>query len=471
MFGSLRIQLITVFFLSVLIGFGTFKLVTPLFQKTQIDYSSGMETINWRAQVVADEVMRDKTLEPLLKMIELESGDQNGLKILVTDETGKILYKTKFAEEETVDLHKKIRNVMRFAVNQPVYNSEEEKNYNSLEFTTFYPIEINNESLYLFVSGVPMGEVVYIKIYESFPIIIGIVVFLLAFIYITRHKMKQIEKIADGVNEIATGNLSYRIEKTGQDEIASLTENINHMAHKLMMNIENEREVEKRKNELITNVSHDLRTPLTSIMGYLRLLRDKGYESDAQHDKYVKVAFSKSEQLQDLIDDLFEYTKLNEGKIHLNTQKVCINKLLKQLLEELVPQIEERELSLEKDFSEELLYSMVDSELTVRLFDNLLMNAIKYSKDYGAIRVCLQKDEKYIHVEVSNQTEALTEHELEQLFDRFYKKDQSRSEVANSSGLGLAIAKSIAELQNGEINVTYDDGIVRFITTLPLLED
>ena len=117
-----------------------------------------------------------------------------------------------------------------------------------------------------------------------------------------------------------------------------------------MNNIEKESQIEKQKNELITNVSHDLRTPLTSIMGYLRLLGDAKYENKEQYDEYMRIAFSKSEQLKKLIEDLFEYTKLTDEKIVLESQEVCVNELLDQLIEELVPQAEEHNLSFVKNF-------------------------------------------------------------------------------------------------------------------------
>lgn len=477
--GSIRIQLITAFVICAILGFGVSRAVVPFFEKinetTSIDYSKGMENINWRAQFVADQVTSENNLDALQKMIEDEDETMQrrntGLKVLVTDEAGKVLYKTKYAEEEHVDLHKKIRNVMNFAINQPVSNNSTQEYNTGVEFTTFYPIAVKNKNLYMFVSGIPDGEVIYKTNEGPFPIMIGILAFLLSFFYMTKNKMKQIEMIAQGVNEMAKGDLSYRIEQKGQDEIASLTENINHMAHKLMSNIEKEREAEKRKNELITNVSHDLRTPLTSIMGYLRLLRDKKFENNEQHDQYLKVVFSKSEQLKKLIEDLFEYSKLTERKIDLKRQEICINKLLEQLIEEVVPQVEERGLSIVKKFPEDSLYSVVDSELTVRLFDNLLMNAIKYSKAGGEIQVSLQKHQHCLNVCIANQTEELTKEELENLFDRFYKKDQSRSKAAEGSGLGLAIAKSIVELQGGEIKVEYENEVVQFITSLPILTE
>ena len=176
------------------------------------------------------------------------------------------------------------------------------------------------------------------------------------------------------------------------------------------------------KNELITNVSHDLRTPLTSIMGYLRLLQDAKYENREQYDEYIKIAFSKSEQLKNLIEDLFEYTKLTNENIVLEKQEICINEMLDQLIEELVPQAEEHGLSITKEFPEERIHAVVDPEKIVRVFDNLLMNAIKYSKDEGEIKVSLQRQKETIQISVKNPSEEFTKKSWNIYLNAFIKR-------------------------------------------------
>ncbi|PRP96642.1 Sensor histidine kinase YycG [Bacillus sp. M21] len=473
---SIRIQLVTTFIFCAVLGFLVSRGVAPFFetvnQTTTIDYSSDMERINYRAKYVADEAVGENKIDALQKMIDEENqgidNKQNSLKVLVTDEDGKVLYKTKGAEEEKINLHNKMRNVMNFTINHPTNSYSKEIEGSRKEFITFYPLTIQDKNFYMFVSGIPEGNVIYSTKEGPLPFLIGTIVFIFLFFYITKRKMKQIEAMAQGVNEIAKGNLAYRIEEKGQDEMALLTKNINHMAEELRMNIEKEREIERQKNELITNVSHDLRTPLTSIMGYLRLLRDAKYNNREQYDEYIKIAFSKSEQLKNLIEDLFEYTKLTSEKNVLEKQEVCMNEMLDQLIEELVPQAEEHGLSFVKEFPDDRIYIELDSEKIVRVFDNLLMNAIKYSKDEGEIKVSLRRKEDHIQISVANQSEEFTKKELENVFERFYKKDQSRSRVSEGSGLGLAIAKSIVELQGGEIHAEYEDGVVRFIILLPI---
>lgn len=474
---SIRVQLLTTFifcaFLGLLAARITLPFVLNLNETATVDYSQGMQQINFQAQQVAELAVNDNSIESLQQMIESENDklalNQGALKVLVTDESGKVLYKTKQVEEEQIDLHNKIRNVMDFAINHPLYNYEIPAIEQSRqEFIAFYPLTLDNKNFYLFVSGIPEGTVIAKSTEGIIPLFIGIVVFAFSFFYITKRKMKQIEALAKGVKEIAKGDLTYRIEKKGIDEIALLTENVNHMTEAIMTNIEMERKIEKQKNELITNVSHDLRTPLTSIMGYLRLLRDERYDTKEQYDEYLKIAFSKSEQLKNLIEDLFEYTKLTNDSIVLGRQDICMNELLDQLIEELIPQAEENHRTFIKNFSEERIFASVDSEKIVRVFDNLLMNAIKYCTGDGEIFVSLERKQSNVQICVANESDEFTSEELTSLFERFYKKDQSRTSVAEGSGLGLAIAKSIVELHGGKIDAKYKDGMLQFIIELPV---
>lgn len=473
---NLRVQLLTTFifcaFLGLIVARASLPLLGNMNERTTIDYSPGMQQIRYQVQHVVDRAINDNSIEALRQLIEDENVmlemKQSTLKVLVTDESGKVLYRTKQAEEEQINLHNKIGRVMEFAIIQPLNAQTIEQSRQ--EYITFYPITIEDKNLYLFVSGIPQG-VLYTSTTKGDPIsyFIAIAVFTLSFFYLTKRKMKQIEALAKGVMEIAKGNLGYRVKKKGIDEIALLTENVNHMAEAIMTNIEMERKIEQQKNELITNVSHDLRTPLTSIMGYLRLLREGRYETKEQYDEYLKIAFSKSEQLKNLIDDLFEYTKLTNENIVIGKQKVCINELLDQLIEELIPQAEEHNRTFVKYFSEERIFASIDTEKMVRVFDNLLMNAIKYSLGNSQILVSFERKESQVIISIANESDEFTSEELVNLFERFYKKDQSRTKVAEGSGLGLAIAKSIVELHDGNIHAKYSDKMLHFIITLPAI--
>lgn len=307
---SIRIQLLTTFILCAFLGLLVARVTLPYVGNSTptIDYSGDMQRINFQAQQAADLAVSENSVETILQMIETENeklkSTEQALKVLVTDEHGKVLYKTKQAEEEQIDVHNKIRQVMDFAINYSLYNFNYDipsVDQSRKEIIAFYPITIEDKNLYLFVSSIPTGILIKSITEGPVPLLIGIAVFAFSFFYLTKRKMKQIESLAKGVKEIAKGDLTYRIEKKGIDEIALLTENVNHMAEAIMTNIEMERRIEKQKNELITNVSHDLRTPLTSIMGYLRLLRDERYDTKEQSDEYLKIAFSKSEDRKSVV--------------------------------------------------------------------------------------------------------------------------------------------------------------------------
>ncbi|MFL1995592.1 HAMP domain-containing sensor histidine kinase [Lysinibacillus irui] len=474
---SIRIQLFTTFILCALGSFLVSRAVLPLFENINdtviVDYSYSMKMMYYQAQDTAKLATQENNVNVLRQLIEQEDenfeSDQNALKIVVTDEVGKVLYKTKQVKESQIDLHEEIRKVMDFTINQPFDQAYPDTiEISRREFSTLVPLTLQDKNYYFFVSGLPQGEAITSTSEGPIPFFIGIILFIVSFFYITKRKMNQIEALAEGVLEIAKGNLAFRIEKKGQDEIALLTDNINQMAEEIMTSIEMERKIEQQKNELITNVSHDLRTPLTSIMGYLRLLREEKYETKEQYDEYLKIAFSKSEQLKNLIDDLFEYTKLTNDKNALVPQQVCLNELLDQLMEELVPLAEEKQRIFKKHFSEERVFAALDSEKIVRVFDNLLINAINYSTGDGKIIVSLEGQGDHVRIGVANQSDAFTPEELDSLFERFYKKDQSRTNVTEGSGLGLAIAKSIVELHGGTIHATYKNETLYFIITLPL---
>ncbi|WP_423791718.1 ATP-binding protein [Lysinibacillus fusiformis] len=474
---SIRIQLFTTFILCALGSFLVSRAVLPLFENinetVMVDYSASMQMMYYQAQDTAELAIQENSVNVLKQWIDQENDKvdsaQNALQIIVTDEGGKILYKTKQVKEQEIDLHEEIRNVMDFAINQPFNHTYPGAIETSREaFTTLVPLTLQDKNYYFFVSGLPQGEAITSTSEGPIPFFIGVILFIVSFFYSTKRKMNQIEALAEGVMVIAKGNLAYRIEKKGQDEIALLTDNINQMAEEIMTSIEMERKIEQQKNELITNVSHDLRTPLTSIMGYLRLLSEEKYETKEQYDEYLKIAFSKSEQLKNLIDDLFEYTKLTNDKNTIVRQQVCVNELLDQLMEELVPLAEEKQRIFMKHFSEEKIFAALDSEKIVRVFDNLLINAINYSADDGKIMVSLEGQDDHMRICVANQSDAFTTEELDSLFERFYKKDQARTNVTEGSGLGLAIAKSIVELHGGTIHAKYKNETLYFIITLPL---
>ncbi|MZQ85371.1 HAMP domain-containing protein [Paenibacillus sp. 5J-6] len=293
--------------------------------------------------------------------------------------------------------------------------------------------------------------------------------FLLLFFFLMRPIVKKVRTLADGLMAIAKGDLNYRVPLPGQDELGEVAQNINYMAEQLQSMMKRERQIETSKMELITHVSHDLRTPLTSIIGYLNLLKNDHYHDLDEHKRYIHNAFNKTQQMKKLIDDLFEYTRLTSGDTNLTFQKIDLNSLLEQIIIEFEPIAQELSLTVKKDWEQHSLFAHVDVEKLMRAIDNLLMNALKFSLKPGEITVRLAQHGPSILFTVENWGNPITKEQEKLLFERFYKAEPSRRDrdMPSGAGLGLSIANYIVELHGGKIGLKHANGHFTFFIELP----
>ena len=268
--------------------------------------------------------------------------------------------------------------------------------------------------------------------------------------------MRYISRISSAIQNISEGDLNTAIEVRGDDEFTAMAVNLNKMVGDIRNLMDKEREAERTKNELITNVAHDLRTPLTSIIGYLELLSGKVEIPAEMQKKYIDIAYAKSKRLEKLIEDLFGFTKMNYGKMAMHVSKVDIVKLLSQLLEEFYPSFKDKNLSYELQSNVPGKVITADGNLLARLFDNLINNAIKYGADGKRVLVQIHAEEEVVTVSVTNYGYVIPADELPLLFNKFYRVEQSRSTNTGGTGLGLAIAKNIVDMHGGTIQVTSD---------------
>ena len=287
-------------------------------------------------------------------------------------------------------------------------------------------------------------------------VLLGIGVFSVSFLLLQSRSMRYISRISSAMREIAEGDLNITLDVEGDDEFADMAENLNNMVEELRQLMDRERESERTKNELITNVAHDLRTPLTSIIGYLELLSGPVKLNEEMQKKYLDITYKKSKRLQKLIEDLFGFTKLNYGKISMKVSKVDIVKLLSQMLEEFYPNFMEKNLAYELQSNVTAKVITADGNLLARLFDNLINNAIKYGSEGKKIIVKVDATDTVVTVSVTNFGYVIPKEELPLLFEKFYRVEQSRSVNTGGTGLGLAIAKNIVDMHGGTIGVTSD---------------
>ena len=287
-------------------------------------------------------------------------------------------------------------------------------------------------------------------------LILGILLFSVTFMILQEPYIRYISRISEAVQNISEGDLNTVIDVIGDDEFSGMAANLNHMAADIKQLMEKERESERTKNELITNVAHDLRTPLTSIIGYLELLtNNQQIPADMQH-KYIEIAYGKSRRLQKLIEDLFGFTKLNYGKIAMHVGQIDIVKLLGQLVEEAYPNFVEKGLSYDLQSNVPAKIINADGNLLARLFDNLIGNAIKYGADGKRVLVKIHAESETVTVSVTNYGYVIPADELPLIFNKFYRVEQSRSSSTGGTGLGLAIAKEIVDMHGGTISVASD---------------
>ena len=312
-----------------------------------------------------------------------------------------------------------------------------------------YLRKIESESFLLdFLELSPIMVLIYV--------LIGIGIFSVIFLRLQERHLRYLARISAAMQDISEGDLNTVVEVKGDNEFSAMAVNLNRMVEDIRRLMDKERESERTKNELITNVAHDLRTPLTSIIGYLELLSGKVELPREMEKKYIDIAYAKSRRLEKLIEDLFGFTKLNYGKIAMHIGQIDIVKLLEQLLEEAYPNFEEKNLSYDLQSNVPAKIISADGNLLARLFDNLIGNAIKYGADGKRVLVKIHGEEDTVTVSVTNFGRVIPADELPLLFNKFYRVEQSRSATTGGTGLGLAIAKEIVDMHGGTIRVASD---------------
>lgn len=285
---------------------------------------------------------------------------------------------------------------------------------------------------------------------------------------IRRYRQMQLRHIISELHYIADGNYDHRIPFELSGDLAKVISSVNGLVDSTVAAIEDERKIEKSKDELITNVSHDIRTPLTSIIGYLGLIEDRQFHDEKELLKYTHIAYVKSKQMKSLVDDLFEYTKVRQPSVPVNITNFDMVQLMEQLAVDFELEASKNNMLIEVESPLSSLMMDGDTEKLVRVFNNLLANAIKYGNGGNLIIMSVDKVGTEALVTVKNNGPRIPQKSLDQLFDRFYRVEESRSQETGGTGLGLAIAQSIIALHGGYIYAKSDDDWTSFIVHLPI---
>ena len=297
--------------------------------------------------------------------------------------------------------------------------------------------------------------------YNILIAMIASVVTIGGFAYYVLKKLSYLSYIMDGTQRIKNGDIHHKLQLIGEDNFTTLADNINNIRDGLDKAIDSQLRSERMKSELITNVSHDLKTPLTSIINYIELIKKEENITPEYLKDYVNVLDSKSKRLKVLIEDLFEASKASSGNIELNMEKIDIIQLLRQSIGELEEKLSEANLDLKINVPEEKVYVRADGRRLYRVLENLLSNISKYSLPNTRVYIDITEVEGRVKLIMKNISSYELNFDPEEIMERFKRADDSRN--TEGSGLGLAIARDLVKLQGGEFAIDIDGDLFKSI--------
>ena len=279
-------------------------------------------------------------------------------------------------------------------------------------------------------------------------------------------KSLDISIINDGLKKINSGDLEYTVGDIGEREVKDLVNNINKIKEGYKIALNEQVKNEKLKTELISNVSHDLKTPLTSIINYVNILNEPNITEEERKD-YLMILDRNSKRLKSLIEDLFEASKLNSGKMKIEKQKLDIVSLVYQGVGEYSNLYEEKNIEFKVSSNEDEIILDLDGKLMSRVFENLIVNALKYSLNNTRVYIDINSEDNEVEISFKNISNYELDFNTEDIFERFTRADKSRNSSVEGSGMGLAITKSIIELHNGSIKIEVEGDMFKIYLVIP----
>jgi len=250
-------------------------------------------------------------------------------------------------------------------------------------------------------------------------------------------------------------------------ELRDFSQKLKEFKYDLKANEQARKVAEQQKNDLVVYLAHDLKTPLTSVIGYLSLLEEAEDMPTELRAKYTGIALDKAYRLEQLINEFFEITRLNLQTIPAHKSPVNLTILLIQVINEFFPMLEEKGLCVTQNIQPELIVS-ADADKLARVFDNLFRNAVNYSHRNTELVCNAHKNGDFVLISIQNQGDHIPQEKLNRLFDKFYRLDSARQSATGGAGLGLTIAKQIVESHDGAITASCRDGITEFKIVLPM---
>ena len=310
-------------------------------------------------------------------------------------------------------------------------------------------------------------ELVFERAYFIFIIFVTTLIIVLSLLYKLLNKIfSYVFAVSESADKLFDKNVEYI---NLPPEMVEVEKKLNHFKTEAIKNERLARENEQKKDELIVYLAHDIKTPLTSMIGYLSLLSEIKDMPQEQRNRYIDIALDKSYRLEYLINELFDVARFNSEKIVLEKEEINLNLMLEQIADDFYPTLKEMNKKINFTSDEKtILYA--DPDKLSRVFNNLIKNAVNYSKENTDIDISILNKENQATVKITNKGKQIPKEKLDKIFEKFYRLDSSRTSKTGGSGLGLAIAKEIVELHGGRIYAESDMKETTFSVILPIIE-
>lgn len=317
---------------------------------------------------------------------------------------------------------------------------------------TWYPEDPLYQFLHLLLDYLPLTL--------GIPLLAGWAI--LTYVFMAK-PLRYLDEVIDASEELVTSREQpVRLSAP----LRSVQEELNRFREQALRSERAAREAEQRKNELIVYLAHDLKTPLTSVIGYLTLLRDEPDLSPESRARFTGVALDKAERLEELINEFFDITRFSLSSLTLDVERVNFSRMLEQIAFEFQPLLAEKNLEIDLQIPPDV-QAALDPNKMERVLDNLLRNAAYYATPGTRILLALRAQADGVQVLVQNRGKTIPKEKLDRIFERFFRLDEARSSDTGGAGLGLAIAKEIVEQHGGSISAASADGVISFTVSLP----
>lgn len=367
--------------------------------------------------------------------------------------TGIILRKDNKVQFISKDIEKELNAALL-----PLFSSDkiEQKNKNLyiLSKQDFYFTDGTEGSIFYALSTEGLKNTVR----ENFLIVIAVALVILALstgaltYWVSKTIIKPLKELEKAANEIKLGNLEYSANISSRDEIGEVSHSFEEMRQRLKKSLELQQQYEENRKELISNISHDLKTPITAIKGYIEGIKDGIADTPEKMNRYVSTIYSKANYMDGLINDLFLYSKLDLNKVPFRFQEVDIVKYIKDCVEEISFDLDPASVELKFQVPEKSVMSRIDIQEIKRTITNIVGNSIKYKGvNKLQITIILKETDKKLIIEIRDNGKGIAKEALPYIFERFYRGEASRETTIGGSGLGLAISKKIIEEHGGRI--------------------